>query len=359
MTKFRLTKERRGFTLIELLVVIAIIAILIGLLLPAVQKVREAAARAKCQDHLKNIGLAIHNYASANNGDKLPPAYSHWNSTNGNGGYNGNFFYTLLPYNEQAPLYANGLAPSTGGWVSQPVNNIDTWRQSSTGVTGGQLVRAVTLKIYQCPSDFTSANGYPTNQVNNFGGTSYSCNMWLFGSVGNPLANANATFCVNTAGVNVTCGTAGAIPFTYPSNFPNPTSWGSQFNIGNITDGTANTIGVLESYQTCNGTSFFKGWAVPYWNGASGVPNGHENFPGYPKTQIYTTQFFNANVAVPQFKPTQVACDRRRAQTAHDTIQVLMMDGAVRNTSSAVPYYTWLTALHPADGQPMPGNWGG
>src|ERR1044071_4686863 len=107
--RFLQTAENRGsrrpagFTLIELLVVIAIIAVLIGLLLPAVQKVREAAQRTKCTNNLKQIGLAMHNYHDARG--SFPSGHIELIDSKGAYQYYGGVFISLLPYVEQDGLY--------------------------------------------------------------------------------------------------------------------------------------------------------------------------------------------------------------------------------------------------------------
>jgi prepilin-type N-terminal cleavage/methylation domain-containing protein len=145
--------NRTGFTLIELLVVIAIIAILIGLLLPAVQKVREAAARTQCTNNLKQIGLAAHNYEGVY--DYLPPG----NTTQSGLGT----LAFLLPYLEQENLYRQFPAQllnvpraltSPTGTNNDGVRIITPWWQDTTALR----VSMNRLKTFECPSDNPSAN---------------------------------------------------------------------------------------------------------------------------------------------------------------------------------------------------------
>ncbi len=121
---------RRGFTVIELLVVIAILATLLGLLLPAVQKVREAAARLQCANNLKQIGMAVHNYSST---FRVVPTEGGGPTLNGGPGHAASVFFNLLPYLEQQQLYEC----SSGPGQNQP------------------------LAVFLCPSDTTADGGQP------------------------------------------------------------------------------------------------------------------------------------------------------------------------------------------------------
>jgi prepilin-type N-terminal cleavage/methylation domain-containing protein/prepilin-type processing-associated H-X9-DG protein len=189
---------RSGFTLIELLVVIAIIAVLIGLLLPAVQKVREAAARAQCSNNLKQIGVALHNYHSAQG--KFPAG---WKGNAGTGPQWGWSTY-LLPYIEQDNLYKR-LSPDT--------------RTMTQALQSDLAAFQIPIKTYQCPSDD-----------------------------GDSL-NSNRKFTLVTSGTTMQVALS-----NYPGNGGNEGGTGlfeqdKQLRVQSILDGSSNTLAVGERHS--------------------------------------------------------------------------------------------------------------
>jgi len=203
----------RGFTLIELLVVIAIIAILIGLLLPAVQKVREAAARTTCSNNLKHINLAAHNYESTNG--YLPTGF---NSTS----YMGSLGY-ILPYIEQDSIYKQipttiTAMPATGG----------VWWGGAWGAANNHV------KTFYCPSDDAQTVA-PVNGVFAYFTTSGSTlTGGYFGGNYPTLGRTNYT---------ASAGALGDTTDAFWKQWRGPYYVNSKTRLTDITDGTSNTIG--------------------------------------------------------------------------------------------------------------------
>ena len=231
--RLSLQRTRRAFTLIELLVVIAIIAILIGLLLPAVQKVREAAARAKCQNNLKQLGLACHSYADANGG--LPPGGTFYNTgmDRNDQNFGPNWAVYILPYIEQGNLYSQYSASI----LAYPLNGDSGWRN----------MRSTVIKSLQCPSDPNN------NQVcTSFGGS------W---ARGNYAANAGPNFWVNGANGRDSTdgfGLSGRGPFYPITDMSNLRS----MTIQGIQDGSSNTMMLAEVRAAAGGQDPRGVWAM-------------------------------------------------------------------------------------------------
>jgi prepilin-type N-terminal cleavage/methylation domain-containing protein len=203
-----MVRRRSGFTLIELLVVIAIIAILIGLLLPAVQKVREAAARLQCQNNLKQIGLGLHNYHSAYGA--FPPGSNPKGFT---------VVTQLLPFMEQGNIY----------------NQIDLTASANSPANAGPT--GMTIKILLCPSDRT--NQTPPGQ----GGNNYFANYGTEPQFFQNSSVANGVFALREASggirlTDVTDGTSNTAAFSelrkgdYNSARYSPQDWLNASSLG-------------------------------------------------------------------------------------------------------------------------------
>jgi prepilin-type N-terminal cleavage/methylation domain-containing protein len=257
LSRLPTTRRCKGFTLIELLVVIAIIAILIGLLLPAVQKVREAANRSQCQNNLKQIGLAIHNFNSTY--AYLPTSGEGTDFANFPQGPsqfdNFSFFTVILPFVEQQNVY-NAMTPTA------------YYEATSNNVAAAQTV----IKVFLCPSNALR----PTNGKDNegFGYTDYGPTAYTdidpTTGLKNPATRANAA--LQWVGPNASTGRLGSS------------------TIATITDGTSTTIAVAEDCGRVEpmtspypdpmgmgnkGRRAFWRWAEPDCGyGVSGAPSG-------------------------------------------------------------------------------------
>ena len=308
-------KAKRAFTLIELLVVIAIIAILIGLLLPAVQKVREAAARMQCSNNIKQLSLAIHNYAASNE-SKLPAANLRNTSTSGvqpSPVASLSLHSILLPYIEQEALYKggeSGIAAPSGGDGHQ------FWENLAPGAPGN-VTRTAVVKSYTCPSDPSVQSGYAADLGSSWAATSYAGNFQLFG--------------------------AARVGW----------SWTAPYTIANIPDGTSNTIAFAERFSRCAGVNESGGnlWAWP--GGDWGPNNWGTTFANSPWGGSTWNQ-------VPQVQPIpfRSVCDTRRPSTGHSSGCVVgLADGSVRSISAAVSQVTWQRAITPDDGEVLGNDW--
>jgi len=343
-------RRRHGFTLIELLVVIAIIAVLIGLLLPAVQKVREAAARTTSSNNLKQIALAVHNYAGAY-GDKLPTLVDVGTNAPTGGGLQ-SVFFLLLPYIEQDNIYRlfQKTAPKT---------------YYDPGFPKG--ASAQIIKTFISPADSTASNGttatwsvivpvpvtapFVANYIGEFATSSYAANGLVFKG--------------NSGGLPRTFvdGTSNTIMFAERSQVCQPASGQPVHNFWAMGtyDQRMPTFATL--VPSTFPTTLTTGQVAPASNG--GPPNGVTTYTATTTPNSVSVKIGNVAATATTYNyPFQVAprgaikCDPAVAQTPHvGGMLVGMGDGSVRSVAPSISQWTFWAACTPAGQETLYSDW--
>jgi prepilin-type N-terminal cleavage/methylation domain-containing protein/prepilin-type processing-associated H-X9-DG protein len=327
MLKFIRPMRGRAFTLIELLVVIAIIAILIGLLVPAVQKVREAAARLSCANNLKQISLATIHQADTYEG-KLATGmgmYPNYGPTWGgnpeiwrdvpNSGY-GSLFFHILPFIEQGNLYKQSKGGG-GGWAGGP-NTYSCWADngSPTNPPGGNVINKA-VKTFNCPGDPTNTNGL--NGAGDWGAGSYAYNYQLF----------KTDWDIHYA------------------KFPT-----------SITDGTSNTIFFAEKYAQPSRDPWSIDWGGNTWwewapKFAFDITGPNSKFLSKP-----TIDWCDANKAYSDPHGGNANICSLMATSPHTGgMNVGLGDGSVRFVNAGISGTTWWAAVTHAGGEVLGSDW--